>query len=74
MKEIICHCNSVSKATIMKAIEDGAKTVNDIGKITTAGIGNNCAEKNPMGKCCIPEIKELLNDSSPNDKKCCCCK
>ncbi|MDA3894069.1 MAG: (2Fe-2S)-binding protein [Salinivirgaceae bacterium] len=74
MERIVCYCNKVTEQTILKAIENGAKTVQDIGDKTKAGISNNCSETNPTGKCCIPEIKKLLNDNSPSEKSCCCCK
>jgi NAD(P)H-nitrite reductase large subunit len=51
--EIICRCNNVDRATIEKAIRDGAKTMNEIFDATTAGIG-------PCGGSCRRKLKPLL--------------
>ncbi len=37
--QIICRCNNVDRATIEKAIVDGADSMNSIFDYTTAGIG-----------------------------------
>ncbi len=71
MDEIICHCNGVTRLEIEKAIQDGAKTLDDIKKATDACTGNRCHELNPKGVCCAEDIKLML----PKDKqpcKCCC--
>lgn len=51
--EIICRCNSVDRATIEKAIRDGAKTMNEIFDSTTAGIG-------PCGGSCRRKLQPML--------------
>ena len=33
-EEIICYCSNVTKAQIIKAMEQGARTLNDIRKMT----------------------------------------
>ena len=35
-EEIICYCSNVTKGQIIKAMEQGAKTLNDIRKMTGA--------------------------------------
>ncbi|UYL07820.1 (2Fe-2S)-binding protein [Bdellovibrio sp. SKB1291214] len=52
--EIICRCNNVSRATIEKAITDGAKTLNEIFDSTTAGVG-------PCGGSCRRKLAPLLD-------------
>lgn len=37
----VCICKGVSRATIKKAIRDGAKSVADVQKVTDAG-GGSC--------------------------------
>jgi len=63
MDEIICYCKQVTKSQIEKAIQDGAKTMKDIQKITGACTGNNCKEFNPSGYCCSSAINTLLPTS-----------
>lgn len=45
----VCVCRGVSRASIKKAIFDGAKTVADVERVTGAGSGfckgNRCIEK-----------------------------
>lgn len=50
---IICTCQDVDYNTIKKAIEDGAKTVDDI--METTGAGTVCGG-------CISEIEEILQE------------
>lgn len=33
-EEIICYCSNVTKGQIIKAMEQGARTLNDIRKMT----------------------------------------
>lgn len=51
--EIICRCNNVSRKTIEEAIRDGAKTLNEIFDLTTAGVG-------PCGGSCRRKLGPLL--------------
>ncbi|OYW73766.1 MAG: hypothetical protein B7Z26_11765 [Asticcacaulis sp. 32-58-5] len=48
---IICACRSVGEKTILTAIEDGAKSVDEIGEMTTAG--TSCGS-------CKGELKQCL--------------
>ena len=49
----ICNCMEVSYSTIKKAVEDGAKTVDDIKEMTEASTG--CGG-------CEDEIQEILDE------------
>lgn len=51
----VCICKGISRATIKKAISDGAKTVSEVQKATGAGSGP-CG-----GRRCTPKIQELLD-------------
>jgi bacterioferritin-associated ferredoxin len=51
--EIICRCNSIDRATIEKAIRDGAKTMNEIFDATNAGVG-------PCGGSCRRKLQPML--------------
>ncbi len=52
--EIICRCNNISRETIETAIRDGAKTMNEIFDLTSAGVG-------PCGGSCRRKLAPLLN-------------
>ncbi|MDG0816364.1 (2Fe-2S)-binding protein [Bdellovibrio svalbardensis] len=52
--EIVCRCNNVSRETIEKAILDGARTLNEIFDITSAGVG-------PCGGTCRRKLGPLLD-------------
>lgn len=49
----ICHCMDVDYETIKKAVEDGAKTVEDIKEMTQASTG--CGG-------CEEEVQEILDE------------
>jgi len=45
--EPVCHCAKVSKADILKAIKDGAKTLSDIKEMTGACKKARCRQMSP---------------------------
>jgi NAD(P)H-nitrite reductase large subunit len=52
----VCLCKAISRATIKKAIRNGAKTLKDVQTATGAGSGG-CG-----GRRCTPKIEQLLKD------------
>jgi bacterioferritin-associated ferredoxin len=54
----VCICKGISRATIKKAIRDGAKTVAEVQKATGAG-GGSC-----QGRRCTVKIQELLSENT----------
>jgi NAD(P)H-nitrite reductase large subunit len=50
----VCLCKAIPRATIKKAIQNGAKTVEDVQKVTGAGSGG-C-----KGRRCTPKIQQIL--------------
>ena len=42
------------------AVMGGAKTLQDVMKVTGAMKSANCAVNNPSGKCCGNDIKEVI--------------
>lgn len=52
----VCLCKGMSRATIKKAIMNGAKTIEEVRKATGAGSGS-CG-----GKRCTPKIEQLLEE------------
>lgn len=52
----VCVCRGISRASIKKAIADGARTVDDVKRITGAGSGS-C-----KGSRCTEKIQGLLDE------------
>ena len=48
--EIICYCSNVTRGEIEKAMDNGAKNLDDIKEITGACTLCNCKEMNPKHK------------------------
>ena len=48
--EYVCYCGKVTEAQILEAMENGAKSVSDVIKVTGAKPKDcNCAVNNPKG-------------------------
>ncbi len=58
--EMLCYCIEVPTQTVINAIRAGHTTLKEIKAETAACTGNECATKNPSGKCCSKEIKALI--------------
>jgi len=52
----VCVCKGISRASIKKAISDGARTVADVTRSTGAGSGS-CS-----GRGCTEKIQRLLDE------------
>lgn len=58
----ICYCNQVTEQQIINAVlDDGAKNIKDIIRLTGAMKNGKCEINNPLGKCCSPLIQETIN-------------
>jgi bacterioferritin-associated ferredoxin len=53
----VCICKGISRATIKKAVGNGANTLVEVQKATGAGSGP-CG-----GRRCTPKIQELLHEN-----------
>lgn len=53
----VCLCKAISRATIKKAIKNGAKTLKEVQEVTGAGSGP-CG-----GRRCGPKIEQFLKDN-----------
>lgn len=58
--KMVCYCKQVTQKEIEKAIQQGARMLSDIQRMTGACTGNQCKELNPSGKCCSGDINLLL--------------
>lgn len=60
----ICYCNKVTEEQIVKAVvEQGARNIRDIIKITGAMKNSNCKINNPLGVCCSQEIQKVIDQT-----------
>ncbi len=66
--DLICYCCDVDKQTIVKAIENGSRTLKEIKSMTTACTGNECTSVNPNKRCCSKEISQLIDIVEDNLK------
>ena len=60
--ELVCYCDNVTKGEIIAAMEQGAKTLADIKRMTGACCSCKCAEMNPSGKCCAQDIALVMRE------------
>lgn len=60
--KIICYCSNVTEKQIIAAIEDGARTLDDIRKATKACTLGKCKELNPKKRCCSGDILQILKN------------
>ncbi|OLS03464.1 Csac_0668 family 2Fe-2S cluster-binding (seleno)protein [Tissierella creatinophila] len=57
----ICYCNDVTEEQIIDAVlNNDAKNMKDIIRLTGAMKNGQCELNNPLGKCCSPVILETL--------------
>lgn len=57
----ICYCNQVTEQQIVNAVlNDGAKDMKDIIRLTGAMKNGKCEINNPLGKCCSPFIQDTI--------------
>lgn len=70
LDETVCWCNGVSKQSILDAMQNGARNMDDIRRMTGACTLGRCKELSPRGRCCSKEIKTLLEaDAHKNREK-----
>ena len=60
--EIICWCSNVTRGDILKAMDEGARTIDDIKKMTGACTVCNCKEMNPKHICCKGDIRRVMGE------------
>jgi NAD(P)H-nitrite reductase large subunit len=60
LDEIVCWCSEVSKQSISDAIQNGARNMDDIRRMTGACTQGRCKELSPRSRCCSKEIITLL--------------
>jgi len=48
----LCYCKQVTEEDVIKAINNGAKTLDEVMEVTHIGGGGFCKFTNPYGRCC----------------------
>ncbi len=77
---IVCYCGNISKGTILKAIDKGNISFEQIRVATgVCPETKDCVNMNPLGSCCSLEVIALLKHAAslnvvPNTSHCGCCK
>lgn len=57
-----CYCSKVTEEQVIHAVlENGAKNMKEVLKITGAMSNSECSKKNPFGKCCHQIIQEAMD-------------
>ena len=59
--EQVCWCSGVNKRTILGALSNGARNMDDIRQMTGACTQGRCKEFSPRGRCCSIELITLLD-------------
>jgi NAD(P)H-nitrite reductase large subunit len=60
---VVCYCGNVRRSEILRAITQGARSLEEIQRATGAGTGSRCQELNPKGHCCHGDILAILRDA-----------
>ncbi|MDO4266136.1 MAG: (2Fe-2S)-binding protein [Eubacteriales bacterium] len=61
-EEIVCYCSDVTKGDILRALENGARTLSDVRKATGACTKPDCMNKSPRKSCCSPVIMQVIKE------------
>jgi bacterioferritin-associated ferredoxin len=56
----LCYCKQVTEEDVITAIENGARTFEDVRKATDIGGGGQCRITNPAGRCCSRNYKPFI--------------
>ncbi len=56
----LCYCKQITEEDVIKAIENGAKTFEEVKQATGIGGGGQCKITNPAGRCCSRNYKPLI--------------
>jgi bacterioferritin-associated ferredoxin len=64
----LCYCKQVTEEDVVKAIENGATTLEEVLEGTGIGGGGHCKIANPFGRCCSRNYKPFIQNELK--KKC----
>ena len=60
--DIVCYCSGVGRQAILSALDQGAKTLQDVRERTGACTLGQCRERSPRKRCCSKEILEMIHE------------
>ncbi len=58
----LCYCKQVTEEDVIRAIEKGAKTFDEVKLATGIGGGGQCKIMNPAGRCCSRNYKPFIEN------------
>ncbi|MBE8540357.1 (2Fe-2S)-binding protein [Geoglobus acetivorans] len=58
----LCYCKQVTEEDVIEAINKGARSVEEVEKMTGIGNGGHCLITNPSGRCCKPNYTKFINE------------
>jgi bacterioferritin-associated ferredoxin len=56
----LCYCKQVTEEDVVRAIDNGAKTFEQVRQATNIGGGGHCKITNPAGRCCSRNYKPFI--------------
>lgn len=56
----LCYCKQITEKDVIRAIENGAKTFDEVREVTGIGGGGQCKITNPAGRCCSRNYKPFI--------------
>lgn len=56
----LCYCKQVTEEDVVKAIENGARTFEEVKQATGIGGGGHCKITNPAGRCCSRNYRPFI--------------
>lgn len=59
----LCYCKQVTEEDVLRAIESGASTLEDVKRMTGIGGGGYCKITNPGGRCCSRNYKPFIEEA-----------
>lgn len=62
----LCYCKQVTEEDVLRAIERGAKTVDEVKGMTGIGGGGMCKYTNPSGRCCSRSYTSFIEKALKN--------
>lgn len=66
----LCYCKQVTEEDVIDAVEGGARTLEEVVRVTGIGGGGQCKITNPAGRCCSrnykPFIEKTLREMIPD--------
>jgi bacterioferritin-associated ferredoxin len=56
----LCYCKQVTEEDVIRAIENGAATFDEVMESTGIGGGGHCTITNPAGRCCSRNYRPFI--------------